>query len=125
MKTAGKIFNALIFIFLYAPIFVVVFFSFNSGASRAVFDGFSLVHYQEMFEDELILSSLYYSLIIAVLSAVISTVIGTMAAMGINALKGWKKSVLLSVNNIPVVNPDIVTAISLMLLFLSSCSENQ
>ena len=69
MKTAGKIFNALIFLFLYAPIFVVVFFSFNSGASRAVFDGFSLVHYQEMFEDELILSSLYYSLIIAVLSA--------------------------------------------------------
>ena len=123
MKTAGKIFNALIFIFLYAPIFVVVFFSFNSGASRAVFDGFSLVHYQEMFEDELILSSLYYSLIIAVLSAVISTVIGTMAAMGINALKGWKKSVLLSVNNIPVVNPDIVTAISMMILFVFVLSK--
>ena len=90
MKTAGKIFNVLIFLFLYAPIFVVVFFSFNAGSSRAVFEGFSLQWYQEMFEDELILSSLYYSLIIAVLSSLISTVIGTMAAMGINALKGWK-----------------------------------
>ncbi len=123
MKTVGKIFNILIFIFLYAPIFVVVFFSFNEGSSRALFEGFSLQWYREMFEDELILSSLYYPLVIAVLSAIISTVIGTMAALGINALKGWKKSVFLSVNNIPVVNPDIVTAISMMILFVFVLSK--
>lgn len=118
MKKLLKVYNVLIFIFLYAPIGVILLFSFNSGTSRATFEGFSLDHYTELFQDELILRSLYYSLIIAVLSAVIATVIGTLAAVGINTLKGWKKSVLLSVNNIPVVNPEIVTAISMMILFV-------
>ena len=104
MKKLLKVYNALIYLFLYAPIAVIVLFSFNGGASRAHLEGFSLQWYTELFEDELILRSLYYSLIIAVLSAVISTLIGTMAALGINALKGWKKSAFLSVNNIPVVN---------------------
>jgi len=108
----------LIGIFLYAPIFVIVFFSFNSGTSRASFEGFSLQWYAELLEDDLILSSLYYSVIIAVLSALIATVIGTLAAIGINSLKGFKKSAYLAVNNIPVVNPDIVTAISMMILFV-------
>lgn len=123
MKKFLKIYNALIFLFLYAPIFVIVFFSFNAGSSRAVFDGFSLQWYAELFEDELILQSLYYSIVIAVLSSIIATVIGTMAAMGINAVKGWKKSALLSVNNIPVVNPEIVTAISMMILFVFILSK--
>lgn len=118
MKTLSRVYTALIFIFLYAPIFVIVFFSFNSGSSRAIFEGFSLQWYKELFQDELILRSLWYSIIIAVLSAVIATVIGTMAAVGINSLKGWKKSAYLSVNNIPVVNPEIVTAISMMILFV-------
>ena len=123
MKKFLKIYDILIFFFLYAPIFVIVFFSFNSGSSRGFFEGFSLQWYQELFEDELILQSLYYSLVIAVLSAVIATVIGTMAAMGINSLKGWKKSAALSVNNIPVVNPEIVTAISMMILFVFFLSK--
>ncbi len=118
MKILAKIYAFLIFVFLYAPIFVIVVFSFNSGSSRAVFEGFSLQWYKEMLQDELILRSLWYSLIIAVLSAIIATVIGTMAAVGINNLKGWKKSAFLSVNNIPVVNPEIVTAISMMILFV-------
>lgn len=118
MKKFLKIYNALILAFLYLPIFVVVFFSFNSGTSRAKFEGFSLQWYTELFQDELILQSLYYSLIIAVLSALIATVIGTLAAVGINSMKGWKKSALLSMNNIPVVNPEIVTAISMMILFV-------
>lgn len=122
MKTLLKIYNVLIFAFLYLPIFVIIFFSFNSGSSRAIFDGFSLQWYAELFEDELILRSLYYSVVIAVVSALVSTLIGTMAAVGINSLKGWKKSAYLSVNNIPVVNPDIVTAISMMILFVFALS---
>ena len=118
MKKLLKAYNVLIYIFLYAPIAVIVLFSFNGGASRAHMEGFSLQWYAELFQDELILRSLYYSLVIAVLSALIATLIGTLAALGINALKGWKKSVLLSVNNIPVVNPEIVTAISMMILFV-------
>jgi len=118
MKKLLKVYNVLIGIFLYAPIFVIVFFSFNSGTSRASFEGFSLQWYAELLEDDLILSSLYYSVIIAVLSALIATVIGTLAAIGINSLKGFKKSAYLAVNNIPVVNPDIVTAISMMILFV-------
>ncbi|MBQ6023854.1 MAG: ABC transporter permease [Clostridia bacterium] len=118
MKKLLTVYNVLISIFLYAPIFVIVFFSFNSGSSRAVFEGFSMQWYQELFEDELILKSLYYSVIIAVLSAIVSTLIGTLAAIGIHSLKGWKKSAFLAVNNIPVVNPEIVTAISMMILFV-------
>ncbi len=118
MKKLLKIYNVLIYVFLYAPIAVIVLFSFNGGTSRAHMNGLSLQWYAELFEDELILRSLYYSLIIAVLSAIIATLIGTMAALGINALKGWKKSLFLSVNNIPVVNPEIVTAISMMILFV-------
>ncbi|MBR0509908.1 MAG: ABC transporter permease [Clostridia bacterium] len=118
MKKFLTVYTVLISVFLYAPIFVVVFFSFNSGTSRAVFEGFSMQWYQELFQDELILKSLYYSVVIAVVSAVVSTVIGTMAAIGINKLRGFVKSAYLSVNNIPVVNPDIVTAISMMILFV-------
>ena len=99
MKKVLTVYNVLLSIFLYAPIFVIVFFSFNSGSSRAVFEGFSMQWYAELFEDELILKSLYYSI-------------------GINSLKGWKKSAFLAVNNIPVVNPEIVTAISMMILFV-------
>lgn len=118
MKKFLKVYNALILAFLYLPILVVVFFSFNSGTSRAKFEGFSLQWYLELFQDELILQSLYYSIIIAVLSAIIATLIGTLAAVGINSMRGWKKSILLSINNIPVVNPEIVTAISMMILFV-------
>lgn len=123
MKRFLKIYEILIFLFLYAPIAVIIIFSFNGGSSRATLDGFSLQWYAELFSDELILQSLYYSLIIAVLSALIATVIGTMAALGINSVKGWKKSALLSVNNIPVVNPEIVTAISMMILFVFFLSK--
>lgn len=118
MKKLLKAYNALILAFLYLPIVVIVIFSFNSGASRAKFEGFSPRWYIELFEDKLILQSLYYSIVIAVVSAVIATVIGALTAVGINSLKGWKKSLYLSVNNIPVVNPEIVTAISMMILFV-------
>ena len=118
MKTVSKIYNFLVFAFLYAPIVVMIVYSFNSIKSRSVFSGFSLQWYQELFKDEVIMNSLYTSLILAVAAALISTVIGTMAAVGINASRGWRKRTFLAVNNIPMVNPEIVTAVSMMILFV-------
>ena len=118
MKTVSKIYNFLVFAFLYAPIVVMIVYSFNSIKSRSVFSGFSLQWYQELFKDDVIMNSLYTSLILAVAAALISTVIGTMAAVGINASRGWRKRTFLAVNNIPMVNPEIVTAVSMMILFV-------
>lgn len=118
MKFVSRFYNFLVFAFLYAPILVMVVFSFNSVRSRSQFGGFSLQWYQELFQDKVIMKSLYLSLLIAVLSALIATVIGTLAAVGINNMKGLKRKVYLTVNNIPVVNPEIVTAISMMILFV-------
>lgn len=118
MKILSKVYNFLIFAFLYAPILVMVVFSFNEDRSRSVFGGFSLRWYQELFQDSVILNALYLSLLIAVLSALIATFIGTLAAVGINNMKGLKRRAYLTVNNIPVVNPEIVTAVSMMILFV-------
>ncbi len=123
MKTASKIYNTLIFAFLYAPIAVMVVYSFNGIKSRSVFQGFSLQWYLELFRDEIIMKSLYTSLLLAVFAAIISTVIGTMAAIGINASKGIIKRAYLAVNNIPMVNPEIVTAVSMMILFVFVTSK--
>lgn len=118
MKAVSKVYNFLIFAFLYAPIIVMIVFSFNGIKSRAVFDGFSLQWYQDLFKDTVIMKSLYTSLLLAVLAAVISTIIGTLAAVGINASKGFRKRAYLAVNSIPMVNPEIVTAVSMMILFV-------
>ncbi len=119
MKTALKIYTVLIYVLLYAPIAVMVFFSFNSAKSLVVFEGFSLRWYGELFRDEATLEALKNTLILAVLSSLISTVIGTAAAVGIDKMKkGWKKSAIMTVTNIPMMNPDIVTGISMMLLFV-------
>lgn len=123
MKVLSKIYNGIIFAFLYAPIVVMIVYSFNGIKSRSVLNGFSLQWYKELFADKIIMQSLYISLIIAVLAALISTVIGTLAAVGINSMRGFKKSVYLSVNNIPVVSPEIVSAISLMILFVFVISK--
>lgn len=124
MKHASRLYNFLVFSFLYAPIVVMIVYSFNGIKSRSVFSGFSLQWYKELFNDAVIMKSLYISLIIAVLAAVISTVIGTLAAVGINSMKGFKKKVYLSVNNIPMVNPEIVTAVSMMILFVFIISKS-
>lgn len=117
-KHLHKLYGFLIFAFLYAPILVMVVYSFNGIKSRSVFEGFSLQWYQALFDDRLILESFYNSLVVAALSALIATVIGTFAAVGINKMKNRPKQAFLFVNNIPVVNPDIVTAISMMILFV-------
>ncbi|MCL2507732.1 MAG: ABC transporter permease [Oscillospiraceae bacterium] len=118
MKIVSKLYNFLVFGFLYAPILVMIVYSFNSVKSRTHFGGFSLRWYAELFQDSIILRSLYLSLVVAFLSALIATIIGTLAAVGIDSMGAVRKRAFLMVNNIPLVNPDIVTGISIMILFV-------
>jgi len=119
MKALQRLYVALILIFLYAPVAVMVMFSFNSAESVWIFEGFSLDWYKSLIFDEAMLTALEHTLIIAVLSALISTVLGTAAAVGINALQNkLAKKAIMTVTNIPLMNADIVTGISLMLLFV-------
>jgi len=114
-----KIYSVFLYLFLYAPIFVMIFLSFNRGKTSTVFKGFSLKWYRELFRDEATIEALQNTLIIAVLSAIIATIIGTAAAVGIYNYKlKWLRGGVMFVTNIPMVNPDIVTGISLMLLFI-------
>ncbi len=116
-KHLKKFYMFLVLLFLYAPIIVLVVFSFNNSKSRGTWSGFTLRWYVELFRDAEVLRALYNTILIAVLSSVISTVIGTFAALGIHQIKGFKKSIILNLNYLPVLNPDIVTAISLMALY--------
>lgn len=119
-KAVGRAYTALIFLFLYAPILVLIVFSFNDTetASRTVWSGFSLKWYQKLFEDRLILEALRNTLIIALVAALASTVLGTVAAVGINSMKKLPRRLMMNVTNFPMVNPEIVTGVSLMLLFV-------
>lgn len=116
-KLFSKIYMYLVFLFLYAPIIVLIVFSFNDSRSRSVWKGFTFKWYIELFQDREILSALYYTILIALISCIISTIIGTIAAIGISDIPGIKKKILLNINYLPVLNPDIVTAVSLMTLF--------
>lgn len=119
MKILSKIYIALIILFLYAPVAVMIVFSFNSSSSVWVFSGFSTRWYEGLANDTTMLTALEHTLIVAVLSAVISTVLGTAAAVGITAIRNKiSKKVVMSVTQIPMMNADIVTGISLMLLFI-------
>lgn len=117
-KLYSKIYMALVLLFLYAPIFVLIVFSFNESKSKSVFTGFTLDWYVKLFRNEVILSSLRNTLIVAVIASVAATVLGTTAAVGINRMKKLPKSIVLNITNIPVINPEIVTGVSLMLLFV-------
>ncbi len=113
------IYQALVFIFLYAPIVVLIVFSFNSGKSTSVFEGFSLHWYKELFRDAATLDAFKNSMIVAVVSSVIATVMGTAAATAIfNYKNKLLKSSVMTVTNIPMMNPEIVTGVSMMLLFV-------
>ncbi len=119
MKIASKIYIVLVFTFLYAPIFVLLLFSFNSTSSTSVFSGFSLDWYKAILEDEATLKALYNTVILAVCSSLIATVLGTASAVGIDRFKkGPVRSGVMAVTNIPMMNPEIVTGISMMLLFV-------
>ena len=119
MKTASKIYTALIMIFLFAPIAILLVFSFNASKSLSVFSGFSLNWYKELFKDTETLRSVRNTLILALSASVISTILGTAAAVGMNKLRNRAlHATLETVTNIPMINPDIITGISLMLMFV-------
>ena len=119
MKFLSKCYIGLIFLILYAPILVVILFSFNESGNLGEFSTFTLYWYKELFADEEALDALKNSLILAVSSSIIATTIGTFAAFGISRAKNrYYRQTLESVANIPMMNPDIVTGVSMMLLFV-------
>lgn len=122
MKIISKIYTALLFVFLYAPILVLVVFSFNDTetSSRTQFSGFTLRWYERLFQDRYILEALFNTLIIAVVSAIIATALGTLAAVGINRLSHLPRRVMMNITNFPMINPEIVTGVSMMLLFVAA-----
>lgn len=118
MKFFRKIYMFLIFLFLYAPIFVLMVFSFNDSKSRATWHGFTFKWYHRLFENNDILSAFYSTMLIAAISSVIATILGTMAAVGIMKSKKWQRKMIMNITNLPMINPEIVTGVSLMLLFV-------
>lgn len=116
-KNLNRLYMAIIFLFLYAPIIILIVFSFNDSKMIGNWNGFTLKWYMELFRDREVLKALYNTILISILTAIISTVIGTIAAIGIYNMNGLGKSLILNLNYIPVLNPDIVTAVSLMTLF--------
>ena len=116
-KWVKNIYLILIIIFFYLPIIYVVIFSFNSSKSLSSFTGFSLQWYEKMFASRTMLESIYYTVLIAVIATVISTIFGTISAIGLSKQSRGIKELVKQINNLPMLNPDIVTAISLMLFF--------
>ena len=123
MKRTNRVFTVLIFIFLYIPMAVLIVASFNTGKDITDFEGFTLQQYIRLFQDDDLLKLLGNSILISVLASGISTVFGTFAAVGIHGLKPKMRKVVMSLTNIPMTNPDIVTGVSLSLLFVFIGSE--
>lgn len=118
LKSISKIYMGLIFFFLYSPLVVLIAFSFNESKSRNVWTGFSLKWYANLFADKEILQALFNTIIVAIISSFLATIIGTIACFGILKMKKWTKKFVMNINNLPIVNPEIVTGVSLMLLFV-------
>ena len=119
-RVGNRLFMALVFLFLYAPILLLVVFSFNDGNSNVVWQGFSLRWYQELFQDRRIMSAVYTTLLVSVLATVISTVVGTITSVGLYGMKKRWREPVLSVNNIPIMNADIVTGVALCIFFVAA-----
>ena len=117
-KCASRIYMFIIFAFLYLPIIVLIALSFNNSKTKVVWGGFTLRWYTNCFQDEKIMSAFITTLQITFLSAIIATLIGTLAALGINAMRKRNQTIYLGATNIPLLNADIVTGISMMLLFV-------
>ena len=118
MKKTNRVLTVLMFIFLYIPMIVLVVASFNTGKDITNFEGFTLNRYVELFQDEHLLNLLRNSIVISVLSTFVATTFGTVAALGIHNLRPKMRKVVMSLTNIPMTNPDIVTGVSLSLLFV-------
>ena len=117
MRRFNKIFTFLVFLFLYIPMILLVVSSFNQGTDMAVWKGFTFSQYGELFRDRSLLRLLGNSVLVAILSSLIATILGTMAALGIHAMRGRMRRIVLGVTNIPLTNPEIVTGVALALLF--------
>ncbi len=113
-----KAYIYLLLLFLYAPIIVLVIYSFNDSKYRSRWGGFSLRWYKELFTDARIMNALYYTITIALIAAIVATLLGTMASIGIFSMGKRSKKIIKNISYIPILNPDIVTGISLMMLFL-------
>ena len=123
MKILSKTYMWVIFTLLYAPIVMLVLFSFNEAGSLNRFSGLSLYWYRELFRDAEALKALKNSLTLAISSSLLATLIGTFAALGIDRMKSkYLKGALTSITNVPMMNPDIVTGVSMMLLFVAASS---
>ena len=118
MKKLSKVYLGLVLMFLYVPIFVLIVFSFNTTKSRSVMSGFTFDWYIKLFKNEIIISSLVNTILVAVLASIAATILGTAAAVGINSMRKLPKSIILNITNFPIINPEIVTGVSLMLLFV-------
>ncbi|WP_374963642.1 ABC transporter permease [Lysinibacillus sp. RS5] len=118
LSASAKVYLAIVFIVLYAPIFYLIFYSFNSGGSMNNFESFTLEHYKAVFEDSRLLVILINTVIVALLSALISTIIGTLGAIGIVTVKNSSmRNTLLSLNNVLIVSPDVIIGASFLILF--------
>ncbi len=115
---SSKIYSGVMFAFLYLPIVVLVVFSFNESKSRNVFTGFTLKWYKELFQNEMILQAFLLTLIIAAISSVVATILGTAAAVGISSMRKWPRFAVMNATYIPIMNPEIVTGVSMLLLFV-------
>ena len=117
MKTFNRVFTVIVFLFLYIPMIVLAVASFNAGTDIAVWTGFTFAQYGALFRDGVLLPLLANSVIVAVIASLVATVLGTMAAIGIRAMSGRMRRITMAVTNIPLTNPEIVTGVSLALLF--------
>ncbi len=118
MKVLDRVYMSLVFVFLYLPIFVLIVFSFNNSKSRSVWSGFTFRWYMRLFENKEIISAFSNTIIIAVVASILATVLGTTAAIGIIKTRGVVKKIIMAITNIPMINPEIVTGVSLMILFV-------
>ncbi len=117
-KSLERVYLALIFLFLYLPIAVLVILSFNNSKSRVFWGGFTLKWYRELFASSMIMDAFRTTIVVTLLASVIATLLGTMAAIGIQAMKKNHRAIMLGATNIPLLNADIVTGISMMLIFV-------
>ena len=117
-RIPSRVFTLLVYVFLYAPIILLIVFSFNATKSNRVWGGFSLDWYVELFHNTRLLGALRTTIILSVLAAFIATILGTAAAIGFYSMRRRSRSVCMSINNIPLTNADIITGVSMMLLFV-------
>ena len=118
-SVGDRVLMALVFLFLYAPIIILIVFSFNAGTSSSVWKGFSLKWYESLLSNRLIMNSVYTTLMVSLLSTIVAAIAGTFAAIGLYAMSRRRRAIVNSVNNIPMMNADIVTGVSMCLLFVA------